>query len=190
MTELTETEEALADFSPGPSATLCEAREKLGLSQKEVADKLFLTPDLINHIDQGEFDRLPRAAFIRGYLRSYARVIDLNGDHIVELYEKEVMSSQPLTPVRGVTEEKVGSAFITGPVLQTGIVGLSLFFLVIGLIWWLVSDDEQEIVTGGAQSIIMKPNPQLGERSAATRFSETRITSQSSGEIVEQCPIY
>lgn len=128
----------------GPSAVLAEAREKQGLSQKDVADKLFLTTTFIRYIDDGEFERIPKPAFIKGYLRSYARTVGLSGDLIVELYEQALQAADPTPEIRDVTEEKVGTASITGPVLQTGIVGLLLLGLVIALIWWLVTDSEDE----------------------------------------------
>lgn len=128
----------------GPSAVLAEAREKLGLSQKDVADKLFLTTTFIRYIDDGEFDRIPKPAFIKGYLRSYARTVGLSGDLIVELYEKELKAADPTPEIRGVTEEKVGTASITGPVLQTGIIGLIMLAVVIALIWWIASDSDDE----------------------------------------------
>ena len=186
MTELSDAKEVVGGAPREPSATLLEAREKLGLSQKEVADKLFLTSNVIKHIDQGEFDLLPRPAFIRGYLRSYARVLDLNGDHIVEVYDKELTSTKPVTEVRGLSEEKVGSAHITGPVLQTGLVGLCLFFAVIGLIWWLVSDTEQERVLADSQPTIIGPERQIGRPLPAQPFSETIMKTGVVEEITKQ----
>ena len=141
----------------GPSAVLAEAREKQGLSQKDVADKLFLTTTFIRYIDDGEFERIPKPAFIKGYLRSYARTVGLSGDLIVELYEQALQAADPTPEIRDVTEEKVGTASITGPVLQTGIVGLLLLGLVIALIWWLVSDSEDEAPPQATQRSLEGP---------------------------------
>ena len=69
-----------------PSELLVEARQRLGLSQKEVADELYLTTSFIEYIDVGEFASIPKPAFIKGYLRAYARVVELSGDEIVALY--------------------------------------------------------------------------------------------------------
>ena len=128
----------------GASTRLSEAREKMGFSQKEVADKLYLTTTFIRYIDDGEFERIPKPAFIKGYLRSYARVVELSGDEIVALYEAELEAAEPTPEIRGVTEEKVGTASITGPVLQTGLIGLVGLMLVMALIWWLSTDTDSE----------------------------------------------
>ena len=148
----------------GPSQRLCAARLELGLSQKEVADQLFLTTNFIQYIDEGEFDRFPKPAFVKGYLRTYARVVGLSGDEMVALYEAELQAATPTPEIRGVTEEKVGTAAITGPVLQSGLIGLAGLFAVILVVWFLVSDDDS--ATTISVSAVEKSNsgPSLGER--------------------------
>ena len=143
-----------------PSELLVEARQRLGLSQKEVADKLYLTTSFIKYIDAGEFSSLPKPAFIKGYLRSYARVVDLSGDEIVVLYDAELQITESTSEIRGVTEEDVGTSSITGPVLQTGLIGLGGLALVVAVIWWIVSDPEEETPLSVAQSGVSQPATQ------------------------------
>ena len=94
---------------PSASALLVTARESLGFSQKEVADKLYLTTTFIRYIDAGEFEKIPKQAFVKGYLRSYARTVNLSGDEIVSLYEAELQAHTPEPEIKGVTEENVTS---------------------------------------------------------------------------------
>jgi len=162
----------------GPSAVLVEAREKLGFSQKDVADRLFLTTAYIKYIDDGELDRIPKQAFVRGYLRSYARAVDLSGDMIVELYEKEQQLAAPEPEIKGVTEEKVGTAHITGPVLTTGAIGFGLLLLLIGLIWWLVSDDEPVSSVRVAQPSVAGPERAQKEPAAYDYVDDPVVTDE------------
>lgn len=154
----------------GPSELLRAAREKLGLSQKEVADKLFLTTTYIKNIDDGDFDKLPKPAFVKGYLRTYARVVELSGDDVVALYEASVETDEPVPEMRGVTEEDVGLSSITGPVLQTGIIGLVGLIGVIVLIWFLVSGDDSTV--GDSTSPLQEPNP---PRALAQELAESSL---------------
>lgn len=150
------------DVRQGASERLSAARESLGLTQKEVADKLFLTTSFIAYIDNGEFDRIPKPAFVKGYLRTYARVVGLSGDEIVAIYEAELEATEPDPEIRGVTEEKVGTAAITGPVLQSGLIGLVGLVVVISLVWYLVSDDEESTaapITLDSEVGIQNPGP-------------------------------
>jgi len=148
-------DEPLALESPeaikGASALLTEARERLGLSQKEVADQLYLTTSFIKHIDDGEFSRIPKPAFIKGYLRTYARVVGLSGDEIVALYSEELQVAEPTLEMQKVTEEDLGTASITGPVLQTGLISLAGMALIVAVIWWAVSDPEEKTPPGIVQ---------------------------------------
>jgi cytoskeleton protein RodZ len=126
------------------SELLAEARRRLGFSQKEVADELYLSTAFIEYIDVGEYSSIPKPAFIKGYLRAYARVVELSGDEIVALYQGELQVTEPTPEIKRVTEAKVGTASITGPVLQTGLIGLVGLGLVVAFIWWLVSDPEKK----------------------------------------------
>ena len=144
----------------GPSELLVEARERLGLSQKEVADELYLTASFVEHIDAGEFASIPKPAFIKGYLRAYARVVELSGDDIVSLYDAELQIAEPTQEIDRVTEEDLGPASITGPVLQTGLMGLVGLALVVSVIWWIVSDAEEETPLDVAQTDGSQPAAQ------------------------------
>lgn len=164
---------------PGPSEVLVRARERLGYSQKDIADKLFLTPSIIRLIDEGEFERMPKAAFVRGYLRSYARLVELSADEIVALYEAELEAAEPAPEIRGVTEEQVGTSSITGPVLQTGIFGLIGLIIIVLLVWWLVSDDEDP-----AGPVVTQPG--ITEQAPDAGFEYVLPPAKISGETAGQ----
>jgi cytoskeleton protein RodZ len=147
------------------SERLVEAREGLGLSQKDVADQLFLTSAFIRYLDEAQFEKIPKPAFIKGYMRSYARVVNLKGDEIVAHYERGLQKAEHKVEVRGVTEERIGSATITGPVLQTGIVGLVAIVLVIALVWIFSSGDEEP------ESAVIEPSEQSTDTDASAGLS-------------------
>ena len=171
-----------------PSELLAEARQRLGLSQKEVADKLYLTTSFIKYIDAGEFSSLPKPAFIKGYLRTYARVVNLSGDEIVALYDAELEIAEPTPEMRGVTEEDVGTASITGPVLQTGLIGLGGLALVVSVIWWLVSDPEEEMPLSVTQPGVSQPATQDSSEAAFDFEIATQEGAALQSEQVSQAP--
>ena len=71
------------------SKLLVEARQSLNLSQKEIADQLYLTKTLIQQLEEGEFGEPSTKAFVKGYLRSYARVVGLSADDLIQRFEEE-----------------------------------------------------------------------------------------------------
>ncbi len=68
-------------------AVLTRAREELSLSQKDIASKLNLKEEIIVALDANEFNKLPAPTYVRGYIRSYARAINLDANSLISLYE-------------------------------------------------------------------------------------------------------
>ena len=103
MTEFKEEINSIDDqerqVSPGERLRL--AREQAGLTVKEVASHLKLSADKINSLEQGEVDQLAAPVFVAGYLRAYAKLVDLPDEEIIAefkaLSEMEVPSADPST---------------------------------------------------------------------------------------------
>jgi cytoskeleton protein RodZ len=58
--------------------TLRAAREQLGLSVNDVANRIKFAPRQIEALEDDDYVRLPEAAFVRGFVRSYARLLELD----------------------------------------------------------------------------------------------------------------
>ena len=63
-------------FSVG--AALRQARERLGLGVADVANRLKFAPRQIEALEADDFARLPEIAFVRGFVRSYAKLLQLD----------------------------------------------------------------------------------------------------------------
>jgi cytoskeleton protein RodZ len=68
----------------GFGARLAAEREQRGLSQADVARALNLRVAVIVAIEEENFAALPKMAFVRGYARSYARLLDVAEAEIAE----------------------------------------------------------------------------------------------------------
>ncbi|MFA0414910.1 cytoskeleton protein RodZ [Vibrio renipiscarius] len=73
---------------------LKQKREELGLSQKQIADRLRLRVALIEQIENNHFEADQVATFTRGYLRSYAKVVGVDEDLVLSALD-ECLGSQP-----------------------------------------------------------------------------------------------
>ncbi len=71
-------------------AALREARERMGMSVDEVAGRLKFAPRQITALENGELDQLPQLTFVRGFVRSYARLLQLD--------EKPLLDALPGAP--------------------------------------------------------------------------------------------
>lgn len=67
-----------------PGSLLAAGRQAAGLSVHDVALRLKLSVDQINDLESGRFDKLG-PTFSRGFVRSYARLLNMDADAIVRL---------------------------------------------------------------------------------------------------------
>jgi cytoskeleton protein RodZ len=74
----------LTDAVLSIGAALREAREARGLSVGEVAQQLKFAPRQLEALEQEKFDQLPGGTFVRGMLRSYARLLKLDPEPLVD----------------------------------------------------------------------------------------------------------
>ncbi len=67
-----------------PGRALSEAREARNLSLAEVAQQLKLSASQVAALEADAYDRLPGPVFVRGFVRNYARLMELDADELVE----------------------------------------------------------------------------------------------------------
>ncbi|NNM58489.1 MAG: helix-turn-helix domain-containing protein [Legionellales bacterium] len=85
-TQTTTTEEAPVAVTEKPGAKLCRVREELGLSQEEISIQLHLPLNYLCALEKDEIDKLPGLTFVRGYLRLYAKLLNLSQDEIINSF--------------------------------------------------------------------------------------------------------
>ncbi|HET6471483.1 MAG TPA: RodZ domain-containing protein [Pseudomonadales bacterium] len=64
----------------GPGAIVQNRREALGLTRQDICDSLNLSVRVVEAIETENWSQLPGPAFIRGYLRAYAKLLEIDGD--------------------------------------------------------------------------------------------------------------
>ena len=133
------------DELPRVSVILVEARKAKGLSQEDVANQLFLTATMIRQIDEGQFEALGKTAYVRGYLRTYAKVVGLSEDEVVAAFNEIQQVEVDTGEVQDLVEEPVGVNRFTGPVVQTGLIGLALVLLVMLLVWIFADNEDANV---------------------------------------------
>lgn len=62
---------------------LREARENLGLTVADVAGQIKFAPRQIDALEADDFKSLPEAAFLRGFVRSYAKILKLDAESLL-----------------------------------------------------------------------------------------------------------
>lgn len=70
----------------GPGALLKKRREEMGLSFEQVAQTTKIRPHILQALEEEDWDTLPSSAFVRGFIRSYARSLGLNENVVANAY--------------------------------------------------------------------------------------------------------
>ncbi len=126
-----------------PGKLLRQYREQQELSVEDIYKRIHLEPKIINAIEADDYSSIPTATYARGYLRSYAKTLGLDADHIVSLYDEDNAPPPPeilpevKPPSQVSSSDKPVKAF-------TYLISLGLVLLL--LIWYqsnFVVDSEQ-----------------------------------------------
>lgn len=126
----------------GPGQMLAEARQKLSLKIEDVAEKLKFTKILVQNIEQDIFDQKLPATFNRGYLRSYAKLVNIDINEVLSAYDMlgiaEVQRSE-MQSFSNLTEKQAEHSRLMW--LSYLIVAILVGLMVL---WWL-QESKQEI---------------------------------------------
>lgn len=139
--------EAAASTHANPGDTLRTAREAKGLSLSAVAQQLNLTERALSQIEAGDFSRLPGLTFARGYVRAYAKLLELDPNRLVNEFDQHTGSGSGASPLQSL-------GHIDEPArLSRGLLRFFLFAVVIlvgggGLYWWQEQNARQASTPG------------------------------------------
>lgn len=102
----------------GAGAQLRAAREAAGLSLDQVAQQLKLAPRQVRALEEENFGMLPGRTFTRGFMRNYARLLNLDPDllvaHLPDAAHAPSLESPPLHST-GTTMAELPTAHARAP---------------------------------------------------------------------------
>ncbi|MEE4251033.1 MAG: RodZ domain-containing protein [Alcanivoracaceae bacterium] len=81
-----------------PGERLRSGREALGLSEADIAARMHLSVSYIRALEADDYERLPDAAFVRGYIKNYAKLVNLPADELANLFKQINQESRAEEP--------------------------------------------------------------------------------------------
>jgi cytoskeleton protein RodZ len=82
----------------GPGERLRAARIAAGLTLQGVADDLHLGVDVLEALERDDYSQTPGRVFVRGYLRKYARLVDLPADAVLATFDAYAPTEEASAP--------------------------------------------------------------------------------------------
>jgi cytoskeleton protein RodZ len=122
-----------------PGTRLAQARQAMGLSVGDIAAKLRMSVQQIDAIERGDYSRLPKGTFLRGFVRSYAKLVALDPEAVLKLLEETHADSRRpeiVVPTQNIKMTVPGEAY--GNTRSRSLLILALLAAVAGGIayWW------------------------------------------------------
>lgn len=112
-------------------------REAAGYSAEQIAHAMHLDASVITALEGGDFASLGAPIFVKGYLRSYARLVNIDASDIISAYEQEVRAAPPELP----TDAHYGIRMDEASGRGGRIAWVILALIVIGVGVWLYQSD-------------------------------------------------
>ena len=152
MSEEISAKEGAEEHFQRAGETLAAARIKKKMTLEQVSDHLKISIRYLQAMEACHYDQLPGTAFARGYLRSYARLMDIDEHQILDLFGETVQA-----------DEQVARLLKEKPLDQHGVPGgrwlaAVALVLVVGFVsgsvlWWRTETVEPPVGVPPAMSV-------------------------------------
>jgi cytoskeleton protein RodZ len=129
--------------SPSPRTlgqTLSAERERQGLSRADAAQRLHMSAYQVEALETGDYSRLPKGTFLRGFVRNYAKVLGLPADAVLPLLGEGMPSGgRPgiVVPTQNIRfdplHERLQSPYVKAATIAFVVVAVALA----AMYWWL-----------------------------------------------------
>ena len=151
---------------------LSDARKKKRLRYKKLSSELKIDQELLIALEKEDFDKIPGGeAYIKGFLRAYAKKLDVNPDEIIELYTltAEGKSREKIKELTNHKSNYKEIKFLTPKLIGSfsSIAFIFIFYLLFKPSYGL---EKQTIIDNSNQNK-KEPDSYLSEKSSA--FKET-----------------
>ena len=151
---------------------LSDERERQGLSRADVAQRLHMSPWQIEALETGDYTRLPKGTFLRGFVRNYTKVLGLNSDAALDALSAAAPTGPApgiVVPSQNIRFDPLGDRF-SGPHVRAWTFAAATLVLILAAMYWWTSmrpgepstkaTARKEITAGPApQNLAVAPMP-------------------------------
>ncbi|MDL5029759.1 cytoskeleton protein RodZ [Vibrio sp. TMPB1044] len=173
----TQTQETVAPALEA-GTLLKNKRESLGLTQKQISDRLKLRVTLIQQIEENQFESDQVATFMRGYIRSYAKYVNLDEKVVLSALhhagDAQHQEQEMLSFSRKTKTEKHNSRIM--------ILTWSIFAVIAGIssLWWWQNQQQDTLSQSLANT---ESSEELAvEESLAPEFNSLEVIEAEQNE--------
>jgi cytoskeleton protein RodZ len=186
MSETLQLETDQGPPSLGPGDRLQAARISIGLTLEDVASKMRLSAAILSCLEENDFEDITAPIFVKGYLRSYARIVNLDEEEIIQQYSQYYTQNDPPISSTSNTSPEINS----GDARVKGTTWLVIIILIGLLSFWWWSRYQQPAQTVSLDSadsteIIASSNDSSDSSTISLPLSDNETTDSVTQEELE-----
>ncbi len=136
--------------APSPGAVLAAERERQGLSRADIAQRLHMSVMQVEALEIGDYERLPRGPFLRGFARNYARALGLDAEAVVGLISANAppeTAPRIVVPTQNIRFDPLGARLSSPYVKAAGYAAVAIVLGFAGMYWWLFVRTQGQVTT-------------------------------------------
>ncbi len=171
-----------------PGKRLKQAREAAGMSRSELATQMRINERMVAALEKDDYEALPSATFVSGYLRSYARILGLPEDKFAKPVDSTIEPPSLVSTIGG--EDQVSSRDL--PVRLVTYLLVAAVVISVGM-WWFSghkSNDtftvgpEQEVNTASGDVTLSVPDQgqEAAEPAASGETESASVLAETTGQ--------
>jgi cytoskeleton protein RodZ len=119
---------------------LAAERERQGLSRSDAAQRLHMSAYQIEALETGDYARLPKGTFLRGFVRNYAKILGLHSDEALALLPEHAPRDQKpgiVVPTQNIRFDPLGDRLQNPYVKAATLAAVALAVGFAAMYWWL-----------------------------------------------------
>lgn len=161
------TDDVQTEIKRGSGSILTAARKLQNKTVEEIADELNLSVTQIRTIESDQSEGLPEPTYVRGYIRSYARLLGLDADDVLEHYlnpnwQKGARLDDMPRDIGSADESRSGGFFTPVKIVVLLLIaGAIAYLLLSGKLNGLVSSPNQPASSSSSSASNVAPNQTL-----------------------------
>lgn len=164
-----------------PGAQLASVRMSKGYSLEYVAGKLHLRVRVIELLEADDYLNMPEPVFIKGYLRAYAKLLDVSPQPLLDLFNRHHVSDRKLEKALWQSRRETNKA-------EHAVRWLTTVFAIIVLIavgiWWQANKGNEHLFSANVSRVDPEHNQSETEIRLTDLSKMRSLLSSSSQDIL------
>lgn len=177
----------------GPGERLQAARIQQGLSLEDVANRMHLSVNILEAIEENDFEEITAPIFVKGYLRAYARIVTIDEDEMIEQYNGFYSGEDP--PISSTSNTIPELSVADARIKWTTYLVIAVLLVLLAAWWWnrqSTDDDPISLDTNATDQQLAEQADVAGSstiEAASEQAPENSVIETDAGSDAVEVPV-